>query len=207
MIYLIVIVLAFAFGGIITYLFLTRKKKNQATIEATILLEKIKTVCKLVCVEGDFSEILDFQDKKNIVFNLIPQNKRALLIVQAKAMVGYDLTKANIQVDSVNKRFTISNLPNPEIISIQTDIKYYDINESRFNKFNPDDYTNFDKQAKQKIKDKVTESPLLNHAKGQGLQTIELIKEITSASGWELYIPEKIAPPKQLTLGSQKLSN
>ena len=48
-------------GAIATYwvytFFRKKQRKELTTHQSTVLLEKIKTVCKLISVEGDFAEI------------------------------------------------------------------------------------------------------------------------------------------------------
>lgn len=183
---LIIVILALIIGGASVYFFFNKRKANVIEKEAIILLEKVRAVCKLVTVEGSFSEIFDYQDKQSIFFGLIPQTKRALLIIQAKAFIGYDLTQIELNIDTKNKTISIANLPEPTIIGIETDIKYYDIKESTFNKFSKDDYTSLQRQAKTLVEQQIPKSELLNVSKSKGLETLKLIREITSAVGWKL---------------------
>lgn len=198
MLYPLVFIVALLLGGLLVHFLKTRQSTPTVKEEATLLLEGIKKVCKLVTVEGDFTEILDHHEKKNILFNLIPQNKRVLLIVNAKALVGFDLTKASYNVDHESRRLTISNFPPPEVLSIDSDIKYYDVQESRFNKFSPHEYTAITKEAKDKILMQVQNSELPNLAKRQGLETIELIRLLTESIGWQLSIENEIVKQKQI---------
>ncbi|MBK9737216.1 MAG: DUF4230 domain-containing protein [Saprospiraceae bacterium] len=69
----------------------------------TIMLEKIKTVTKLISVEGQFSELFDYKESYDYdFFNLF--SKKILLRVTAKVSVGYDFEKVNINIDSLNKQ-------------------------------------------------------------------------------------------------------
>ena len=77
------------------------------------------------------TEILNHKEKKSLLFRLIPQNKQILLIVKAKAMVGFDLTKASFHLDTTNRRLIFANLPRPEVLSMETDITYYDIQQGK----------------------------------------------------------------------------
>ena len=71
------------------------KKKGVKEIEhqSVVLIEKIKSVCKLISVEGDFAEIYHYQDTKNQFFGFLTGKKKAILLVNAKAHVGFDLSK------------------------------------------------------------------------------------------------------------------
>ncbi|MBK9744287.1 MAG: DUF4230 domain-containing protein [Saprospiraceae bacterium] len=58
----------------------------------TIVLEKIKTVTKLISVEGQFSELYNYKESYDYdFFNLF--SKKIILRVNAKVSVGYDFEK------------------------------------------------------------------------------------------------------------------
>ncbi|MBK9982671.1 MAG: DUF4230 domain-containing protein [Saprospiraceae bacterium] len=60
-------------------------------------LEKIRTVCKLVTAEGEFSEIYSYKESK--WFDVSFLSKKALIRVKAKVSVGYDLSKIKVEPD------------------------------------------------------------------------------------------------------------
>ncbi|NUO03717.1 MAG: DUF4230 domain-containing protein, partial [Saprospiraceae bacterium] len=82
--------LAFTFllGGWLTYRFLAPKPKPAES--ASILLEKIRTVVKLTTVEGEFSEIYNYNEYSGYFTWL--WDKKALIRVHAVVSAGYDLT-------------------------------------------------------------------------------------------------------------------
>ena len=186
---LIIIVFSIAAGGAIVYFLLKDKKLTSSHQEATLLLESIRTVCKLITVESDTTEILNHHQKKSLFFRLIPQNKQILFIVRAKAMVGFDLTKASFHLDTTKRRLIFAKLPKPEVLSLETDITYYDIQQSTFNKFSPADYTELNQQAKIKIMNYFKNSQLPYIAEQQGAEIIKIIRTITETAGWKLEIP------------------
>ena len=136
--WVLVLILVFGAGAWLTHS-LTSRPKISVEEQSNVLLEKIETVAKLVSVEGFFSEIYSYKDDWEPVPNPIysPKfSKKALIIVKAKVSVGYDLEKMSIEADHARKVIRISNIPEPEIISIEHDQKYYDMEESSFNSFN-----------------------------------------------------------------------
>ena len=182
------------------------KKRNQKHLQSqsVLLLEKIKQVCKLITVEGEFSEIFTHRDEKNLFFKLFQTEKKALLIVKAKVMIGFDLTKINIEINSHKKQVRLSQFPEPEILSIDNDLEYYDIQKGMINKFSETDLTNMNKKSKEFIRDKVENSHLVQIAKNQASDTVSLIRQLIESVGWEL-ISEKIAlqsEPKKKILGN-----
>jgi len=181
--------------------FFIRRKKIKAKEQTVILLEKVRRVCKLITVEGEFSEIHDHIENK-VLFSMIPAQKKALLVVKAKAMVGFDLSKIQIDCNSQKKTLTISEFPDPEIMSVESDIRFYDIKHHMFNKFSSDDFTKLNAVVVKKIKDKIKEGTLPEMARAQALETLQLIDTITDAMGWNMIYNGKkltnINDPKKL---------
>ncbi|AEE49966.1 DUF4230 domain-containing protein [Haliscomenobacter hydrossis] len=151
--------------------------------EASVLLEKMKTVAKLVTVEGYFSELYNHKDYWQYDWWIF--RKKALLRIKAKVSVGFDLEGLDIKADTATKTITIKNIPKePEIISIDHNIDYYDISEGSFNTFTPEDYNKINKKARDLIEQKAKESDLIKQAREQGIEIIDLIKFIGESSGW-----------------------
>lgn len=176
------------------YWFFGRKAKEQTVSSAHILLEKVEKVCKLVTVEGNFDE---WYDESNIrqfstffPLNFYFPEKKASLRVKGKVLVGYDMANIRIKADSLTKTITLSNLPSPEILSIDHDIEYRDLAESWFNTFTTSDYTNLNKNAKEALREKALESRLMQEAQLEGNQMIEVIRFMTEAAGWKLVLEQ-----------------
>jgi len=52
------------------------KKKKLVTSQSVLLLDKIKSVCKFITVEGDFAEIYHYEDVKEKFLKLINSKKK-----------------------------------------------------------------------------------------------------------------------------------
>lgn len=184
------IFLAVLIGGIAAYFvyeYLGKKQSEKRVAQQShLLLDKIKSVCKLTTVEGDFSEIFHYEDKSAHFLRMISSKKSALIVIKAKASVGYDLKKLRFASDTANKKIRIVHFPQPEVLTVETDVTYYDIKDGLLNKFNADDLTKLNKEAKQHIIDKVPESGLLETAAQEALTAISVIKKIVETIGWEL---------------------
>jgi Protein of unknown function (DUF4230) len=152
--------------------------------QSQVLMEKIKTVAKLVTVEGYFSEIYDYKDYWN--YDISPFRKKALIRVKAKVSVGYDLTKMSIEAIPEQKLLIISDLPDPSIISIDHDLDYYDITEGTFNSFSEKDYTMMNRNAKDKIRQTAISSDLFLAAEEQSNKMLDLVKFMVEGAGWQL---------------------
>ncbi len=161
--------------------------------DATVLLQNIKDVCKLVTVEAELQEIYDEKSNRNVTVYLpLPTNftfsKKASIEVYGKVLVGYDLEKITIDIDSTNKVLYIRNLPNPEIISIEHDVKYRSLDESFFNSFTPNDFTQLNKSAKAVLKQKAIEEKLFERAEEQGSEVLSVIQFMASGFGWKTIV-------------------
>ncbi|UOB19080.1 DUF4230 domain-containing protein [Abyssalbus ytuae] len=167
---------------------LFRKRKNKEITEkqSVILLEKIRSVCKLITVEGDFAEIYHYENVKERFLNLVSSKKKALIIINAKAHIGYDLRKLKLQADNIKKKIVLSSFPEPEVLTIDQEIKYYDIKDGLFNKFASKDLTDLHREAKKHILEKIPESGLIESAKKEALEAILMIEKIVATIGWKL---------------------
>lgn len=161
----------------------TKKKTNEQSI---VLLDKIKRVCKFITVEGDFAEIYHYEDVKEKFLKLISSRKKALVVINAKAYVGFDFSKVQMQSDLKSKTVVLSHFPQPEVLSIESDINYYDKQDGMFNKFEASDLTELHTKAKEHIMDKIPESGLYNVAKLEALEAIQLIENLVQTIGWTL---------------------
>ena len=161
----------------------TKKKTNEQSI---LLLDKIKRVCKFITVEGDFAEIYHYEDVKEKFLKLISSRKKALVVINAKAYVGFDLNKVQMSSNSKAKTVVLSHFPQPEVLSIESNINYYDKQDGMFNKFEASDLTELHTKAKEHIMDKIPESGLYNVAKQEALEAIQLIENLVETIGWSL---------------------
>ena len=163
-----------------------RKSKEITHKQSVILLEKIRSVCKLISVEGDFAEIYHYENVKERFLKLVSSKKKALIIINAKAHIGYDLRKLEMKADNSKKKIILTHFPEPEVLTIEQDVKYYDIKDGLFNKFASQDLTELNKEAKSHILDKIPESGLIESAKKEALEAILIIESIVETIGWKL---------------------
>ncbi|REG89744.1 DUF4230 domain-containing protein [Winogradskyella sediminis] len=162
------------------------KTKQVRNSQSVILLDKIKRVCKFITVEGDFAEIYHYEDVKEKFLKLILSRKKALVVINAKAHVGFDFSKVEMRSNAKTKTIILSKFPQPEVLSIESNINYYDKKDGMFNRFEASDLTDLHTKAKAHIMDKVPESGLFNLAKQEALETINLIENLAETIGWKL---------------------
>nr|WP_319512352.1 DUF4230 domain-containing protein [uncultured Draconibacterium sp.] len=179
------LIIGLAAGITGTLYYYKNRTEKQLHDQSVILLDKIKQVCKLITVEGEFSELYTHRDEKQLFFKLFQTEKKALLIVKAKVMIGFDLTKINFDLNPQKKLVHLSRFPEPEILSIDSDLEYYDIQKGIINKINATDLTNMNKRSKEFIREKVEQSHLVQIAKNQANDTIGIVRQLIESVGWE----------------------
>lgn len=184
------IFLGLVLGAIMMYwifsFFRKKKSKELTHHQSTVLLEKIKSVCKLISVEGDFAEIYKYENTKERFMSLVSSKKKALIVINAKAQIGYDLQKVLMHSDTAKKKIILTNFPQPEVLSIEPELEFYDIKNGLFNSFTPDDLTSLNQEAKKHIREKIPESGLMETAKREALEAVLLIEKIVETIGWTL---------------------
>ena len=165
--------------------------------DSTILLNRVRQVCKLVTIEGDVNVMYDQENIRKVkVYLPLPTNfnfsKKASVEVQGKVLVGYDLENVTFDVDSTNMTIIVKNLPEPEILSIEHDVKYRDFEESFFNEFTAEDISNMNTKAKEILRAKAIEDNLLKQAEVQGKDMLNVIEFMIKGAGWKVEFERQI---------------
>jgi len=196
------LLIGLAIGAVVAYFLFARfslgRKKDRTKTQSVILMEKIRTVCKFITVEGDFSEIYHYENVKDKWLNLVIGKKKALVLIEAKAHVGFDLTKIKMDSDERTKTITLHDFPQPELLTIETDFKYYDKKEGWLNPFTAGDLTEINAEAKKHIVDKIPSSGVMQEATKQALETLQLIEKLVETINWKLnYSALVLEPPKK----------
>jgi len=160
--------------------------KSHETTNVSSIVERINKVMKMVSVEGHIAEIYDYKSYNTYDISML--RKKILIRVNAKVLIGYDLEKAEIDVDEFSKTITINNFPPEEILSVDHELDYYDIQEGTFNKFSEDELNRLNKEAKEYASQKALTEELYEEARAQKDQSLELLREILEATGWKLKV-------------------
>ncbi len=170
-----------------------RDNKEELRQESTLLLERIEKVFKVVMAEGYFTEIYDHSSKKEFM-GFFKVNKKALVVSRAKVSVGFDFGKMKVKRDETTRKLVVEQFPEAEILSIDTDYKFYDIDQGWLNKFDHEDYTNILNEAKKVMQEKALSSDLPKVANRQvGL----MMNQLAASMNWEVEF-------KQLPISEQK---
>ena len=128
------------------------------------------------------------------LLNLISSKKKAILLINAKAHVGFDLSQIKLEANNKTKEIVLTHFPEPKVLTVETAIRYYDKKDGLFNKFDAADLTGLNKEAKTFIDEKIPESSLLNTANKEALDTILMIEQLLETSGWKLNYSQLVLP-------------
>ncbi|GAB3571086.1 hypothetical protein GCM10027578_28690 [Spirosoma luteolum] len=184
-----VLLLLVGAGGGVAAASVLRKRSGLTDVrhESTLLLERIEKVFKVVMAEGYFTEIYNYQDQKKILY-LLNDPKKAMVIARSKVLVGFDFAKVRFRIPAPgDKTLVIEAFPEPEVLSIDTDYRFYDIQAGILNHFNGADYTQILSEAKQVMNERAMQSDLPRIANNQ-IQY--MMYQLASSMNWQLQLPE-----------------
>jgi len=181
-----VVYLAFILLGVFLANWWFSKKENTYQKEETqVIVHSIKNMSKLIVSEGIFSEIYNYEQSKKYFYDTFEFKKSAIITVNAKVQVSFDLKKMEIEVDSVKRKIIIKKIPKEEI-TIVPDVKYFDLQQSTFNTFTKEELNNINKSSIRKIKETAEVTYLQIDAKERLIEELSNIYKLSSILGWEV---------------------
>lgn len=178
-------ILVFLVGFLIAKFWYQKDENHQQKEEIRVVLNSIENMSKLVVSSGNFSEVYNYTDSKKYFYETISFDKKAIVTVNAKVEVGYDLSKLEIQVDSLARKIYIYKIPKEEI-TIAPDVKYFDLQQSQFNTFSKTDLNKINEKSIEKIKQTVELSNLKTEAKTRFFEEISKIYQLSAIYGWQV---------------------
>ncbi len=174
-------------GAVIMYTYNTTafvEIPQHVETKSDVVLEKIQKVYKMVVVEGEFADIVDYKDYYG--WDVYGLRKRALVKIKGRVSVGYNMDSLKIEYDETNKIVILQNWPEPEILSIDSDISYYDLENGMFNAFSPEELNKIYAAAKDSIRQQALRSKLIPMAREQAGDMFEMITFMAESTGWRV---------------------
>ncbi len=148
--------------------------------------------------EGYYSQVFTFKNSQNLFLNMITSDKKALVVVNAKATVEYDLRKLETEIDEAGKTVILKSIPEP-VVNIYPEIEYYDVTQDYFNKFEAKDYNKIKNSVSARIREKIEASGLKDDARERLMSELLNIYILTKSMGWTLQYNETvIESPEQI---------
>lgn len=173
--------------------FKTKHIRNENITENTnTIIQRIERAFKIVSAEGYFNEVYTYEQTKTYAY-LIPSTKKAILLIDAKVLMGYDMKKLTYTIDEKQKKINLDHMPEATILSIEPTFRYYDLENGLLNKFEPRDLTKLEANAKERIRKNVSKSDL---PKVANKQLSFLLSEVIMGSDWKLEIVDTSGPLK-----------
>jgi len=99
--------------------------------------------------------------------------------------VAYDLSKLETEIDEKNKIVRITSIPKEEI-TINPEIKYYDVTQDYLNQFDAEDHNKIKGRIEKSIREKVEASSLKSNAENRLISELQKIYILTNSMGWTL---------------------
>lgn len=173
-------------GGVITYLISqlrsARRGRSGSVTSSHTVVESVKKVFKIVVAEGQLNEIYNYENTKKLL-KFIPSTKKALVIVRARVLIGYDVNKCKWEIDEENKQLRLIDFPKPEIFSVETDFNYYYFEDDLFNFIGRKDLQQIQDLAKEQVKKAALQSGLMKIAADQMKM---LLEEVVTVNNWKI---------------------
>ena len=135
-------------------------------------------------MEQDFSTL----QKTSVKYEILGQkvsNNNIMAYTTTKAQVSYDLNKMKMEVDSVNKKLIIRELPDAEIKIIPS-VEIQSIDDSFFNRVTEEDIKNVTKKAKDNAINKVDQNHLRSEGRKQLIENLNSIFVLAKALNYTI---------------------
>jgi hypothetical protein len=173
-----------------------REDREQLSERSELIQLQLQNVGKLIVTEGNFSQVFTYEDSKKSFFDLMTFNKKALVVVNAKVTVAYDMSQIETYIDEENKTVSIMYIPEVEL-NIYPSIEYYDVTQDYFNQFEARDFNIIKTKVDQLLEDKIERSDLKLNAQNRLISELQKIYILTNKLGWTLrYNSEIIRSPE-----------
>lgn len=179
-------------ASVLIYKSCSERSEDSSILQENSMLiqQQIQNVSKLVVTEGHFAEVYNYADSKELFGPLVTADKKALVVVNAKVSIAYDLEKVVFEIDEVNKILTIMEIPLPEV-NINPDFEYYDVSADYFNPFEANDYNTIKRNVNSSLLKKVEASTLKTNAENRLVSELSKFLVLTNSMGWTLVYNER----------------
>ncbi|OYX15731.1 MAG: hypothetical protein B7Z16_12880 [Algoriphagus sp. 32-45-6] len=184
------LIAAFLFAG---YWFFYKGKQEREDLRASseLIQKQVNQVGKLIVTEGYFSKVFTFKNSQSLFLNFWTSDKKALVVVNAKATVEYDLRQLETEIDAENRTLILKKIPAP-ILNIYPEIEYYDVTQDYFNSFGAADYNKIKNSVTAQMRTQIEKSDLMENAQDRLLAELTNFYILTKSLGWTLMYEEMV---------------
>lgn len=165
---------------------LTKKQEDKVQNDFYIITNQIRKMNKMVVMEQDFSSMQKTKITSELFGGMLPDIEKELItFTKTNAQVSYDLNKMKLEVDSVNKKLIIKELPNAEIRIIPS-VEIQSMDDSFIDRFNEKDLQKITKSAKDNAYKTVNQNRLRDEGRKQLLENLDNIFVLAKALNYTI---------------------
>lgn len=178
------------FGGF-WFFYQGKQEREELRASSELIQKQVQQVGKLIVTEGYYSKVFTFKNSQNLFLNIWKSDKKALVVVNAKATVEYDLRQLIVEIDEKNKTLILKKIPDP-VLNIYPDIEYYDVTQDYFNSFEAKDYNKIKNSVTAQIRTQIEKSDLMENSRERLMVELTNLFVLTKSMEWTLMYQEKI---------------
>ncbi len=165
---------------------LTKKSDDEVQNDYYIITNQIRKMNKMVVMEQDFSSIQKTKVTSQLLGGMLPNaEKEIITFTKTNAQVSYDLNKMKLEVDSVNRKIIIKELPNADI-RITPSVEIQSLDDSFFDRFDQKDFQKITKSAKDNAYKTVNQNRLRDEGRKQLLENLDQIFVLAKALKYKI---------------------
>ena len=164
----------------------TKKTEDKVQNDFYIITNQIRKMNKIVVIEQDFSSMQKTKITSELFGGMLPDIEKELItFTKTNAQVSYDLNKMKLDVDSVNKKLIIKELPNAEIRIIPS-VEIQSMDDSFLDRFDQKDLQKITKSAKDNAYKTVNQNRLRAEGRKQLLENLDNIFVLAKALNYTI---------------------
>lgn len=149
-----------------------------------ILTNQISKMNKMVVIEQNTSSMQKTKMGYE-VFGKEVSNNSIITYTKTNAQVSYDLNKMKIEVDSINKKLVITELPDADI-RITPSVEIQSLDDSFFNRITEKDIKNVTEKAKETAIKSIDQNQLRSQGRKQLLENLDNIFVLAKALNYTI---------------------
>lgn len=169
------------FFGLKSFLHLGGKTEKS---DYYILTNQISKMNKMVVMEQDISSMQKTKMGYE-VFGKEVSNNSIITYTKTNAQVSYDLNKMKMEVDSINKKLIITELPDADI-RITPSVEIQSLDDSFFNRISEKDIKNVTQKAKETAVNSVNQNQLRTEGHKQLMENLNNIFVLAKALNYTI---------------------
>lgn len=149
-----------------------------------ILTNQISRMNKMVVMEQNISSM----QKTKMGYEMFGKevsNNSIITYTKTNAQVSYDLNKMKMEVDSINKKLIITEIPDADI-RITPSVEIQSLDDSFFNRISENDIKNVSKKAKEEAIKSINQNQLRNEGRKQLMENLNNIFVLAKALNYTI---------------------